>query len=291
MAKREPRPLRVVTLPLDQAKQPHELDVQSKVVRIPLDLIDDNPIPARRAYPSALIETRAEEIIRDGLLDPIKVRPNPDSPGRFFLIDGKTRVEAFRRFELDSAIDAIVRNVDSITAAIQGFAANHDRDNGCDLDEAYLVHDLLIESGKTQTQLAQDLGVSQSRMSQLQAFFKLQQASLDIILQSENPDAVTYKHVQLITASLGAQRLDDELKIITALVTQKWTLPELKQALSAINTQPKKRSATPQTIQLAGGIKLTDSGRKLEVSGLKSELKARLLEKIKAWMEDELRSE
>lgn len=276
---REKQPLRVVSLPGAS---------QGKDTFIPLGLIDDNPIPARRAYPKSLIDQRAEEILRDGLLDPIKVRPNPEMPGRFFLIDGKTRLEAYRQHKIALEIQAVVRNVDEIVAAIQGFAANHDRDNGCDLDDAYFIQEMLDRTGRTQEELARELGVSQTRISLLQAFFKLTTESIDTILSSSNPKLATYNNISLII-SATKNKQEQELVLVKGLVTEGWSRTKLKAKIAECVTNPEtsgaRKRAQDEVIELAKGVTLKQRAKTVEISGLDDGKRRLLLEKIREWLE------
>ncbi|MGQ5525462.1 ParB/RepB/Spo0J family partition protein [Chitinimonas sp. PSY-7] len=284
---RQPPPIIVTPLPTnisqDSPHKPHagSEDLSRLVHKIRVDLIDDNPIPARHAYPKSLVDARADEILRDGQLDPIKVRPGIN--GRYFLIDGKTRVLAFRSHNISTTIDAIIKDVDELTAAVEGFAANHDRDNGCDLDEAYFFHDLMSKTHESQSSLSRRINVSQSKISLSQSFFKLPNEALKAILASENPKAVTYNHIKLMAPhfeSLGKKVTD----LVISLLENNWTRSQFKEAIDvALNI---KKEVNRSAVRQFGPVSISVGKASLRLDGLNENKKNELLMRIEEWLDN-----
>ncbi|PHV10035.1 ParB/RepB/Spo0J family partition protein [Chitinimonas sp. BJB300] len=283
---RQPPPIIVTKLPANKSQEnPHKLPIGSEEVsrvvhKIRVDLIDDNPIPARHAYPKSLVDSRADEILRDGQLDPIKVRPGIN--GRYFLIDGKTRVLAFRSHNISPTIDAIIKDVDELTAAVEGFAANHDRDNGCDLDEAYFFHELMSKTQESQSSLSRRINVSQSKISLSQSFFRLPDDALKAILISENPNAVTYNHIKLLAPHFEV--LGKNLTaLIISLLENNWTRSQFKEAIDvALNI---KKEVSKSAIRQFGPVSVSVGKASLRLDGLSENKKNELLIKIEEWLQ------
>jgi ParB family chromosome partitioning protein len=69
--------------------------VEERLRRIPLDRLHAHPANANRMDPDAFEKLR-ENIQREGDYPPVIVRPHPDTPGHFQIIDGHNRTEVER---------------------------------------------------------------------------------------------------------------------------------------------------------------------------------------------------
>jgi ParB family chromosome partitioning protein len=90
--------------------------MKTKITRIPLDKLvphADNPNWTSRANLAKL----ARNIERTGCYEPLVVRPHPDKPGYFQIINGHHRCEALRELGHETA-DAVVWRVDDEQTAI-----------------------------------------------------------------------------------------------------------------------------------------------------------------------------
>jgi len=275
---RMPPPIVMAQLPAGGKRPALPDNIVGKVERIPLSLIDDNPIPARTAYPAALVAARAKHILASGLLEPVKLRRG--TAGRYFLIDGKTRVEAYRQHDIDDAIDAIIMDVDVITAAVLGHAANHERDNGADIDEALFLDALMKQTGESQNAIAKRLGMSQTKVNQLMAFFRLPEAVRNLIVQSDNPAAMSYSHLALLTPYL--ETLKHKLHgLVEGVLLRGWTRGQLREAIDvALQVKP----AGKEELRQYGKVKLAINRRGVRLEGLDDGQKAELLAHIDQWL-------
>lgn len=61
---------------------------------IPLDEIDEDPNQPRKEFDRELLDELAASIREFGVLQPIKVKPNPDMPGRWIIVYGARRFRA-----------------------------------------------------------------------------------------------------------------------------------------------------------------------------------------------------
>ena len=90
--------------------------MKTKITHIPLDKLaphTDNPNCMSRANLAKL----ARNIERTGCYEPLVVRPHPDKPGFFQIINGHHRCEALRELGHDT-VDAVVWRVDDEQTAI-----------------------------------------------------------------------------------------------------------------------------------------------------------------------------
>lgn len=96
------------------------------VQEIPCAHIDHSPYQARRVFPAPKMADLKESIRRNGLLQPIVVRPRPG--GRYELIAGERRWRVVQLLGWES-IAAVVRTVDDLTAHLLGQIENDARED------------------------------------------------------------------------------------------------------------------------------------------------------------------
>lgn len=93
---------------------------------IPCAHIDRSPYQARRVFPAAKMAELKESIRRNGLLQPIVVRPRPG--GRWELIAGERRWRVAQMLGWER-IPAVIREVDDLTAHLLGQIENDARED------------------------------------------------------------------------------------------------------------------------------------------------------------------
>jgi len=162
---------------------PVELDSMRKMKVIDVQLIDPNPLAPREVYTPQMIQERAEGLRSQGQHDPIHVITNPESPGRFIICDGWTRVQACREHKvLDSLLAEVHDGLSLRDSAWFGYEQNEGRAQQCDLDRAFF-YDKLIVSGESAAEIARRAKVSKTMMSFYRAYAKLPNEILDIARQ------------------------------------------------------------------------------------------------------------
>lgn len=97
-----------------------------QVSQITCGHIDRSPYQARRVFPADAMAALKESVRRNGLLQPVVVRPRPG--GRFELIAGERRLRVVQRLGWET-VPAVVRVVDDITAHLLGQIENDTRED------------------------------------------------------------------------------------------------------------------------------------------------------------------
>jgi ParB family chromosome partitioning protein len=93
-------------------------DAQGKSVSaIPIDQIDANPFQPRSDFNAEELESLAESIRVQGVLQPILVRSHPTEPERFQIVAGERRFRGATQAGL-TEIPAILRDMDDSDAAV-----------------------------------------------------------------------------------------------------------------------------------------------------------------------------
>ena len=97
---------------------PHAGQEQTNVVvPLPIDQIDANPFQPRTSFKQDELESLADSIRVQGVLQPIMVRPNPAVEDRYQIVAGERRFRAAMLAGL-TEIPAMRREVDDSDAAI-----------------------------------------------------------------------------------------------------------------------------------------------------------------------------
>lgn len=137
-----------------------DADRGTSVNTIPIDQIDANPFQPRSDFDPAELESLAESIRVQGVLQPILVRSHPSVPDRFQIVAGERRFRATMQAGL-TEIPAILRDMDDSDAAVIALVENLQRQDLNAVEEAEGYQRLLVDFGLTHEALG--YAVSKSR--------------------------------------------------------------------------------------------------------------------------------
>ena len=135
-------------------------DRGTSINAIPIDQIDANPFQPRTDFNAEELESLAESIRVQGVLQPILVRSHPTAPERFQIVAGERRFRAAMQAGLND-IPAISREMDDSDAAVVALVENLQRQDLNAIEEAEGYQRLLVDFGLTHEALG--FAVSKSR--------------------------------------------------------------------------------------------------------------------------------
>lgn len=177
-------------LPLTQAIVHHQHDkTESQIVKIRIDLLDDNPHNARHIYNQEKIKELATSIATQGQKYPVPVMHNPAAPGRYILIDGHYRKRAnlaAGKSEIECLMQPIMNDLELYRVS---FMLNHERSEQTALDNA-LAWQKLLNDGVIQKEedLCDLTSLSASKINKTMALLKLSDLTKAVL--EENPDKI-----------------------------------------------------------------------------------------------------
>jgi len=193
-------------------------DAGDAVVRIALDRIDMNPYQTRRAFDPQNLESLADSIRSNGVVQPIVVRRSAGSD-RFVLILGERRCRA-AKLAGQSTIPALVRQVSNQQAAEMTVIENLQRQDLNCLEQAQAFARLSREFGLTQEQIGQRTGCSRESVSNYMRLLKLppevQQLLTEgklgfsearVLLQLANPESIPHFAKEAVEKQLSVAQL------------------------------------------------------------------------------------
>lgn len=128
--------------------------VREQVQQINLDQIRPNPFQPRRTFDEASLEELSDSIRRQGVLQPVVVRPMGEG---YELIVGERRWRASAKAGLKE-IPAIVRHVSDEEMMAQALVENIQREDLNPIEEAHAYRQLMQLAGLTQEELAAMVG-------------------------------------------------------------------------------------------------------------------------------------
>jgi ParB family transcriptional regulator, chromosome partitioning protein len=139
---------------------------------VSMDLVDSNPFQPRSDFDPAELESLAESIRVQGVLQPILVRPHPTTPERFQIVAGERRFRAAAQAGLNE-IPAIEREMDDSDTAIVALVENLQRQDLNAIEEAEGYQRLLTDFGLTHEALGYAVSKSRSHIGNTIRLLKL----------------------------------------------------------------------------------------------------------------------
>jgi len=138
------------------------------LVYLPIDSIRANPHQPRKSFDAKTLDQLAESIERDGLLQPIIVRRNPQaSDGNdagYELVAGERRLRAAQQAGL-TELPAMVQDVDDQQTAQLALIENLQREDLNPIDRAHAFQHLIDQFGLSHDGIAQQVGVERPTIS------------------------------------------------------------------------------------------------------------------------------
>ncbi|GAA3626081.1 nucleoid occlusion protein [Lactobacillus hamsteri] len=150
-------------------KHQEEIPKNKQIQDIELSKIQPNRFQPRRQFSDESINELAQTLDKEGLLQPIVIR---EIDNGYEIIAGERRFRAAKSLGWKK-IPAIVNNMDDDQAASLALIENLQRENLNPIDEAEAYTHLMKLNNLTQTELAKDIGKSQSYVANKLRLLKL----------------------------------------------------------------------------------------------------------------------
>lgn len=131
---------------------------------VPIEDVAPNPGQPRRHFDEDALDDLAASIRAKGILQPLIVRPNPETGAHWQIVAGERRWRAAQRAQLHT-VPVIVRQLDDTEVLEIAIVENIQRANLNPVEEAQGYRQLIETFGHTQEQLSQSLGRSRSHIA------------------------------------------------------------------------------------------------------------------------------
>ncbi len=140
--------------------------------RVPISALVPNPRQPRRHFDKDALNELADSLRSQGILQPLLVRPDPSSPGRYQIIAGERRWRAAQLAQLHDA-PVLVRELTDSQVLEIGLIENIQRQDLNAIDEADGYYRLIQEFGHTQDDVSRLVGKSRSHIANLMRLLDL----------------------------------------------------------------------------------------------------------------------
>src|SRR5436190_10228012 len=168
-------------------------DERQELAQIRVDEISPNARQPRRRFDPEATAGLAESIRRQGVLQPVVVRPRPD--GGYELIAGERRWRAAREAGIPT-IPAVVRHTDDRDTLLLGLVENVARENLSPVEEARAYASLIDEFELSLGDVAERVGRSKPAVSNRVRLLELPEDVLWMLARGE----ITEGHARAVLA-------------------------------------------------------------------------------------------
>jgi ParB family transcriptional regulator, chromosome partitioning protein len=178
----------------------------TSVSAIPIDQIDANPFQPRSDFDSGELESLADSIRVQGVLQPILVRSHPTAPERFQIVAGERRFRAAMLAGL-TEIPAILRDMDDSDAAVVALVENLQRQDLNAIEEAEGYQRLLTDFGLTHESLGYAVSKSRSHIGNTIRLLRLPEP----VLRDVRAGSLSSGHARALINAPNPESLADQV--------------------------------------------------------------------------------
>jgi ParB family transcriptional regulator, chromosome partitioning protein len=208
-------------------------DDKQELARIRVEEITPNARQPRRRFEPEATSGLAESIRRQGLLQPVVVRPRPD--GGYELIAGERRWRAAREAGIEE-LPAIVREADDRDSLLLALVENVAREQLSAVEEARAYAALLDEFGLSLGELAERVGRSKPSVSNRLRLLELPDEVLWMLVRGD----ITEGHARAV---LAVPENDGRVRLARRIVRGGLSVRAAERAAQAAGAKRKRRRA------------------------------------------------
>ncbi|NLN17101.1 MAG: ParB/RepB/Spo0J family partition protein [Firmicutes bacterium] len=219
--------------------------VREQVQQINLDQIRPNPFQPRRTFDEASLEELSDSIRRQGVLQPVVVRPMGEG---YELIVGERRWRASAKAGLKE-IPAIVRHVSDEEMMAQALVENIQREDLNPIEEAHAYRQLMQLAGLTQEELAAMVGKKRPTIANSLRLLSLTAEVQQMVLEGK----LSAGHAKVLLSLEGKEQVKAAVQVVEKGLSVRET-ERLVQSLAKKKvprgTTKKPSSLSPQLAQV-----------------------------------------
>jgi ParB family chromosome partitioning protein len=179
----------------------------TSISAIPMDQIDANPFQPRSDFNPGELESLADSIRVQGVLQPIMVRSHPTEPERYQIVAGERRFRAAMQAGLNE-IPAILRDMDDSDAAVVALVENLQRQDLNAVEEAEGYQRLLVDFGLTHESLGYAVSKSRSHIGNTIRLLRLPEP----VLRDVRTGSLSSGHARALINAPNPEALSEQVQ-------------------------------------------------------------------------------
>ena len=173
----------------------------------PMDQIDANPFQPRSDFNPGELESLADSIRVQGVLQPIMIRSHPTAPDRYQIVAGERRFRAAMQAGLND-IPTILREMDDSDAAVVALVENLQRQDLNAIEEAEGYQRLLLDFGLTHESLGYAVSKSRSHIGNTIRLLRLPEQ----VLRDVRSGALSSGHARALINAPNPEALAEQIQ-------------------------------------------------------------------------------
>ena len=176
MADVDPKPENTPDAPSGATRKPEAL--------VDIARISANPDQPRQYFDQKDMDELVDSVRQKGIIQPLIVRPDPNSEDGYQIVAGERRWRAAQRVSLHK-VPVIVRDLDDTEVLELAIIENIQRSDLNPVDEARGYQQLMDRFGHTQEKMAEALGKSRSHIANMVRLLTLPEPVLEFVQKGE----------------------------------------------------------------------------------------------------------
>jgi ParB family transcriptional regulator, chromosome partitioning protein len=233
-----------------------ELLDEDRIVEIPLEDIVPNPYQPRKTFDDTKITELAMSIKEYGVLQPIILRRGE---ANYQLVAGERRFRAAKEAGL-STIPAVIREIQEERLMEIALIENLQRENLNPMDEAFAYDRLMKNSGMTQDQLSDRLGISRSQIANYVRLLHLSDEAKSLLAEGQ----ISVGHAKVL-ASLANE--NDQTDLVRIIVREQLSVRQTEE-LARQNEQKVSKKARRSKTSLSPEIESLEDALKVRLGAM-----------------------
>ncbi|MFC0337454.1 chromosome segregation DNA-binding protein [Kushneria avicenniae] len=211
------------------------IDSRERLERLPLAELTRGRYQPRREMQPERLEELAASIRTRGVMQPIVVRPLPESSeARYEIIAGERRWRAAQMAELD-VIPAVVRELDDETALALALIENIQREDLNPVEETVALKRLMDEFSLTQQQTADAVGRSRAQIANMLRLLSLEDEVQTLLARGD----MNVGHARALLALKGKRQRQAAQEVVERELTVRQTEALVKKYTDVSNEKKK----------------------------------------------------
>jgi ParB family transcriptional regulator, chromosome partitioning protein len=201
---------------------------------LPIGQLEPSPLQPRRHFDPDELESLAESIRSNGILQPLLVRVHPTRPGMHEIVAGERRWRAAQIAKLHE-VPVLERQISDREVLELAIVENVQRHDLTALEEAQGYRRLIDEFSRSQEELARQVGKSRAHIANTLRLLKLPAAVQDLLQEG----MLSAGHARALLAAADPMALAE--RVITLGLSVRQT-----EALAARPSKPGRRPPAPK---------------------------------------------